>query len=226
MIRKSSAGAIAVAWAALLPDAGTKVVCRFVVTLVGLTHWTEVQGRIFVPWMVMVRAGLPAGALSGGMVRPGSGTPPDGVDKANGSELDVPFTLDTVTTAVPGRAACATEMGAVICVALTKVVAAIGAPFQFTLASLVKFVPFTVSVKPCVLQDGVEAPEVVDAESDVSAGEVAGTVEMVNSTTFETSLVVVALIFCVGDCAEPGIRTDTCTVPAVARFDAGTGAVS
>jgi hypothetical protein len=49
--------------------------------------------------------------------------------------------------AVPAIAAFAAGMEAVSCVALTKVVAC-AVPFQLTTASLVKFVPFTVSVKP------------------------------------------------------------------------------
>jgi len=75
-----------------------------------------------------------------------------------GDEGDVPTELVTVTLAVPGNAALAAGTNAVSWVALTKVVALTGgpepfgfkssAPFQFTTASLVKFVPFTVSVKP------------------------------------------------------------------------------
>ena len=82
--------------------------------------------------------------------------------------------------------------------AFTKVVVCV-APFQFTSASLVKLVPFTVSVKPCALQYGVEAAEVVDADKDVMAGGVPGTVPMVNRTTFDTSVVVVLLMFEVAD---------------------------
>jgi len=74
-----------------------------------------------------------------------------GVESVKGSELDVPFELVTVILAVPGNAGSEAGMAAVTCVALTKVVAC-GAPFQFTTASLVRFVPFTVSVKPCALQ--------------------------------------------------------------------------
>ena len=71
--------------------------------------------------------------------------------------------------AEPGNAVSVGVIAAVSCVALTKVVAR-GEPFQFTTASLVKFVPFTVSVKPWVLQAGVEAVEVVEAEREVIAG--------------------------------------------------------
>ena len=46
-IAKSSEGTVAVTWAALVPEAGTKVTGRFVVTLLAFRHWTEVQGRMF-----------------------------------------------------------------------------------------------------------------------------------------------------------------------------------
>jgi hypothetical protein len=71
----------------------------------------------------------------------------------------------------------------------------------------------------------VEAVEVVDADSEVMAGGVPGAVPIVKRTTFDTSVVVVLLMF-VPDEAEPGICTATFTVPAVARSEAGTGAVS
>jgi hypothetical protein len=80
----------------------------------------------------------------------------------------------------------------VICVALTKVVVS-ATPFQFTIASLVRFVPFTVSVKPWGLQYGVEAAEVVDAESEVMAGGVPSAAPTVKRTTFDISVVVVLL---------------------------------
>lgn len=65
--------------------------------------------------------------------------------------------------------------------------------------SLVKFVPLTVSVNPCVLQYGVEAAEVVEAESEVSDGGDDGVADTVKRTTLEISVVVVVLMFCVGD---------------------------
>ena len=67
-----------------------------------------------------------------------------------------------------------------------------------------KFVPFTVKVKPCALQYGVEAAEVVDAESEVIAGGVPAAGPMVKGTMFDTSVVVVLLIL-VPDVADPGI---------------------
>jgi hypothetical protein len=129
------------------------------VTLLLSTHWTVVQGRIFIPWAVTVNGGkppVPAGAEFGVIeVRVGFGNPPAGVTSVIGNEADVPSKFDTVTAAVPGSKARAAGMEAVSCVALTKVVALAnfavlfdtGTPFQFTSASLVKFVPFTVSVK-------------------------------------------------------------------------------
>jgi hypothetical protein len=57
----------------------------------------------------------------------------------------------------------------------------------------VKFVPFTVKVKPCGLQYGVKAAAVVDADTEVIVGGVPGGVLMVKSTTFEISVVVVLL---------------------------------
>jgi hypothetical protein len=100
-----------------------------------------------------------------------------------------------------------------------------GDPFQFTTASLVKVVPvaaFTVSVKPLgLLQNGAEA-----GERDAIAGGVPPAAPTVKRTTLDTSVVVVLYTFCVGEEAEPGIWTATCTVPAVARSEAGTAAVS
>jgi len=70
---------------------------------------------------------------------------------------------------------------------------------------------------------------VVDAESEVIAGGVPGAGPIVNRTTLEISVVVVAdevFGLVVPDTAEPGISTAICTVPGVVKFDAGTGAVS
>jgi hypothetical protein len=99
-----------------------------------------------------------------------------------------------------------------------------GEPFQFTIESLVKVVPaaaFTVNVKPMGLpQNGDET-----GERDAIAGGVPGAAPIVKRTMFDTSVVVVLLMF-VPDEAEPGICTATCTVPAVVRSEAGTGAVN
>lgn len=143
------------------------------------------------PCTVSVNAGLPAEAEFGVTeVSAGVGSVVVGVESVNGSELDAPFEFLTLTPAVPGNAARVAGMEAVSCVALTEVVVW-AAPLQFTTASLVKFVPFTVSVKPCELQYGVEAVEVVDAESEVIVGGGPGAVLMVKRTTFDISVVVV-----------------------------------
>jgi hypothetical protein len=181
---------------------------------------------MFEPVTVKVKAELPAPAVvcesefSTGVAR----AAPE-VVSVTGEEGDVPTEFVTVTFAVPGNAAAVAGIAAVSWVALTKVVGS-GEPFQFTIASLVKFVPFTVSVKPCVLQAGVEAVEVVDAETEVMVGGVPGGAPIVKRTKFEISVVVVLLTFEVADCAEPGICTAIFTVPAVVRREAGTGAVS
>ncbi len=146
---------------------------------------------MLLPCKVSVNAGPPAAAEFGAIeVREGVGNAVAGVERVKGNELEAPTEFDTVTRAVPGNAAFVAGMEAVICVALTKVVGC-PAPFQFTVASLVKFVPFTVSVKPWALQDGVEAAEVVDAERDAIAGGVPGAAPIVKMTTFEISVVVV-----------------------------------
>lgn len=102
-------------------------------------------------------------------------------------------------------------------------------PFQLTTESLVKFVPVTVSVNPLGLQYGVDACDVVDAESDVIAGGVPGLGVTVKITMLETSVVVVTLPLFgldVGDTAEPGMSMAICTVPGAVRSEVGTGAVN
>jgi hypothetical protein len=203
-----------------------KIVGSEVTTLLGLVHCTTEQGSILDPVTIKVSAGLPAPAVvCESELNTGVARPELEVVSVTGEEGDVPTELVTVTPAVPGNAAAVAGIAAVNCVALTKVVGS-GEPFQLTFASLVKFVPFTVSVKPCVLQAGVEAAEVVEAETDVIAGGVPGGVPIVKRTIFEISVVVVLLTFEVADCAEPGICTAIFTVPAVVRREAGTGAVS
>lgn len=209
--------------------------------MLGLVHCSTVHGRkvgtALESVAVKVNAELPAPAvvgeskLSTGVMRAALG-----VVSVTGEEGDVPTELVTVMLAVPGNAALEAGTKAVNWVALTKVVALTGlpmlssfnssAPFQFTTASLVKLVPFTVRVKPCVLQAGVEAAEVVLADNEVIAGGVPGGVPIVKRTTSDISVVVVLFTFCVADCAEPGICTAICTVPGVVSKEAGTGAVS
>jgi hypothetical protein len=192
--------------------------------LLPLTHCTTEQGRILLPVTVSVRAGEPAAILDwDSEVIPGAARFA-GDDKVNGEEFEIPTELDTETATGPGNAVSVARIEAVTWVELTKVVAR-GKPFQFTIASLVKFVPVTVSVIPAALQYGVEACEVVEAESEVIAGGVPVALLIVKKTTLETSVVVVAVVLEEPDVAEPGISTATCTVPAVARYEAGIGAV-
>jgi hypothetical protein len=76
---------------------------------------------------------------------------------------EVVVELETVTAAVPGKAVSVAEIVAVSCVGLTNVVGR-GDPFQFTTSPVTKFVPFTASVRPVVLQSGVDdgtSPEIV-----------------------------------------------------------------
>lgn len=168
------------------------------VTLPAFTHWTTEHGRMFVPVTVNASAVLPAAVeVCDSELIVGGARGAAGVERVKGEKAEVPIEFDTATLAVPGNAACAAGMEAVSCVALTKVVAC-AVPFQFTSASLVKFVPVTVSVKPCALQNGVEAAEVVDAESEVIAGAVPCGGPIMNWTTFDTSVVVV-LLTVVGD---------------------------
>jgi hypothetical protein len=123
-----------------------------VVTFAGLTHWTTEQGRRLVPVTVKTRLELPAAAeVWDSEVSTGGARTVEGEESVKDFADDVPAEFVTVTGIVPGNAAWAAETDAVSCVALTKVVAS-AAPFQSTAASLVKFVPFTVNVKPCALQ--------------------------------------------------------------------------
>src|SRR4029077_7015461 len=104
----------------------------------------------------MVRGRLPAGVAFGETeLIDGVGRTVPVLVITNGSELEAPTEFFTATWTVPANAAFVAGMAGVSCVALPKVVGC-AAPFQFTTASLVKFVPVTVSVKPCALQYGVE----------------------------------------------------------------------
>jgi len=177
------------------------VVVRGDVTLLGLgfTHCTTEQGRRFVPVTVNVTVALPAAAeFCDNELIAGAASAVVGVERVKAREPDVPIEFETVTTTGPGNAACAAEIEAVSCVALTKLVGC-AVPFQFTIASLVKFVPVTVSVKPWELQNDVEAAEVVEADSEVIAGGVPGAAFIIKRTAFDTSVVVVLFTFCVAD---------------------------
>jgi hypothetical protein len=192
--RKSGAGTVAVSCVGL-----TYVVVNGDVTLFVFTHCTTEQGRRFVPVTVTVIPGPPAEVeVCDSELIEGGASAAVGVERVKGDAPDVAIELVTVTATGPGNAAWAAGMAAVSCVGLTKVVVCV-VPFQLTSASLVKFVPFTVNVKPCELQYGVDEAEVVDADNEVMAGGVPGAVPIVKRTTFETSVVTVVLMFCVGD---------------------------
>ena len=60
-------------------------------------------------------------------------------------------------------------MMAVSCVELTNVVAR-AEPFQSTTEPLTKFAPFTVSVKPVGLHEGVVLADVVDDDKELIVG--------------------------------------------------------
>jgi hypothetical protein len=97
-----------------------------------------------------------------------------------------------------------------------------GDPFQLTTESLVNPVPFTTSEKPLVFpQNGAEA-----GDRDVIDGGFPGAAPIEKMTMLDTSVVVVLLTLDVPEVAEPGIWTAICTVPAVVRSEAGTGAVN
>jgi len=125
-----------------------------------------------------------------------------------GEDKDVVVELDTVIFTGPEKAVSVAVIAAVSCVALTNVVGR-GDPFQFTTTPFAKFVPFTVRVIPRELQAGVDADEVVDAESEVIVGATIGN---------EIAL----------DVAPPvaGVETATCAVPTAAISAAVIAAVS
>lgn len=202
--RKSEAGMVAVSCVAL-----TNVVVTVDFTFVVLVHCTTEQGSRFVPVTFRVTAELPAGAdVWDSALIVGAARAAVGVEIVKGKLPEVPFEFVTVTATGAAKDTSDAGMAAVNCVALTNVVGC-AVPFQFTTASFVKFVPFTVSVKPVGLQKGVEAAEVVEADSDEIAGDAPGAAATVKSTTFEISVVVVLLTFEVADEAEPGICTAT-----------------
>jgi hypothetical protein len=72
----------------------------------------------------------------------------------------------------------------------------------------------------------VDAAEVVEAERDAIVGGVPAAGVTVKRTKLDISVVVVLYTFDEPDCAEPGTCTAICTLPAVVRSEAGTGAVS
>jgi len=101
-----------------------------------------------VPVTVSVTAEPPAAAeVCDNALIAGATSAVVGVEIVKGNAPEAPTEFVTVTATGVAKATCAGGIEAVNCVALTKVVAC-AVPFQLTIASLVKFVPLTVSVKP------------------------------------------------------------------------------
>jgi hypothetical protein len=110
----------------------------------------------------------PAVALAGAkLVIAGRGS--DEAETVKGADAEATPELDTVIDAAPAAAISPGEIAAVSCVALTKVVAR-GELFQLTTEPFTKFVPFTVRVKPVVVQDGVAFDCVVEDDNEVMDG--------------------------------------------------------
>jgi hypothetical protein len=129
-----------------------KVVVRVDFTFAVLVHCTVEHGSRFVPVTVRVMAELPAGAdVWDNALIAGAAKAVAGVEIVNGKLPEVPFEFVTVMDTGAAKDTKVAGIAAVSCVALTKVVGC-AVPFQFTTASFVKFVPFTVSVKPVGLQ--------------------------------------------------------------------------
>ena len=105
---------------------------------------TDAPDNKLVPFTVSVKAAPPTIVLVGeSVVIVGTG-----LFTANGEFPDVPppgAGFVTVTLNVPAAAMSAAVIAAVICVALTNVVA-FAAPLKFTTEDALKFVPFTVRV--------------------------------------------------------------------------------
>jgi hypothetical protein len=156
-----------------------------------------------VPFTVRVKPGSPATAWSGAMpVRVGTGLL---MVNTEGAEVPPPGVgLNTVTSAVPAVAIMKAATGAVTCVGPTKVVTR-SCPFHWTTELALKFVPFTVKVKP-------GSPAILLSGSMLV---IVGTgLLMVNVAVPEVPPPV------------PGLKTVTSAVPAVAISPAGTAAVS
>jgi hypothetical protein len=129
-------------------------------------------------------------------------------EKLTAFETAEPF--DTVIETDPWFTMSVYGTRAVSCVELTKVVlAASGELPQFTTEPpFTKFVPFTVSVKPAGLQAGVEADDVVEADTEVIVGVGGG-----------------AIVNGAGEVVPPpggGVKTVTFAVPATRKSAAGT----
>ena len=187
------------------------------------SHFTTEQGTKLLPVTVSVNVGEPAVVLvDDSEILPGEGRVArgEGVVIVMASVLDVPEAFDTETPAGPGNAASWGKIEAVSWPELMNAVARCE-PFQFTFDPLSKFEPATVSVNPVGLQYGVE-----DGEVEVTVGNGPGVGLIVKFTTFDCSVVVVAVVPEAPETAEPGIWTATRMVSAAVMSEAGTVAVS
>ena len=145
-------------------------------------HCTEEHGRKFVPVSVSVAPELPAVALAGEIEAMAGAASPEGAvtEKSTVFEVAEPMLgIVSLKTAIgiPGAALASamseTEISAVSCVELTKVVGRPepdglggGLKSQITVEPFTKFDPFTVNVIPEAVQDGAEG-----GDKDVMAGE-------------------------------------------------------
>lgn len=153
------------------------------------------------PLMVRVKAAPPIVAVAGARTVIAG----EGLLTAKAAAVDVPppgAGTNTVTGNEPVVTISVARIWAVICVALTKVVAR-GSPLKFTTESLVKFAPFTVTVNAL---PPTSAPE---GEMVVSTG---------------AGLLMVKVL--AGDRIPPGFTTTTGTAPAVSISEARICAVS
>ena len=120
------------------------------------------------PVTLTANAAVPTVAAVGEMdVSVGIGSEEAETVKEEGAEATPK--LETVIDAAPLRATSEAGMFAVSCVELTNVVAR-GELFQSTTEPFTKFAPFTVSVNPAELHDGVVFEEVVEADMEVIEG--------------------------------------------------------
>jgi len=194
----------ALAMSAAVMDAVSWVDETNVVVRLAPFHLTTEPETKLLPLIVSVNAGYPTVREEGfRLVTVGTGLLAPLMVKVRAPEVPPPGVgLKTVTDAVPALAMSAAVMDAVSWVDETNVVVRL-APFQRTMEPVTKLVPVTVRVKaapPAVAEEGLRA---------VSVG---------------TGLLTVKLTEL--DVLPPGLATETGTVPAVARSDAGMAAVS
>ncbi len=130
---------------------------------------------MFVPVTIKGRATVPAVAVAGEMdAIVGAGS--DEAEIVKGKLFERTPELDTSIFTVPAEAISEAGMVAVSCVELTNVVGSTegsaGGGFiaQSTTEPFTKFVPFTVTVTPEGLHDGVVFDEVVEDDKEVMEG--------------------------------------------------------